>query len=177
MGVGADMSTTTRSPLIVLALLLATMLIAACSSASSGGSGSPTAPTSSKTPSTPPVSDASVTIETVGGHCLEGACGGTVTISADGTVKQTAPRPADLGTLSEPALEALMTEIEQANFDAIKSHPFTDTCPIAFDGQQFIYTFTVGSQVEKIDSCEVVVDPANPLFVAVEAALAEVVPS
>ena len=171
------MSTTARSPLLVLALLLATVLIAACTAASSGGSGSPTAPPSSDTPITPPASDVSVTIETVGGHCLEGACGGTVTISSDGTVKQTAPKPADLGTVSEPTLEALITEVEQADFDAIQSQPFTDTCPIAFDGQQFIYTFTVGSQVEKIDSCEVVVDPANPLFVAVEAALAEVAPS
>jgi hypothetical protein len=104
---------------------------------------------------------------------MDGPCGSTVVISADGSVKQTAPKAKDLGTVSEPTLEALMTEIQQADFDAIKSHPFTDTCPIAYDGQQFIYTFTVGSQVEKIDSCVVVVDPANPLFVAVSAALAE----
>ena len=125
-----------------------------------------------------PPSDVSVSIETVGGHCLEGACGGTVTIAADGTVHADRSRsPPTSGRSPSSTLDALIVEIEQADFDAIKSQPFTDTCPIAFDGQQFIYTFPVGSQVEKIDSCEVVVDPANPLFVAVEAALAEVAPS
>ena len=74
-------------------------------------------------------------------------------------------------------MQALAVEIEQADFDAIKSQPFTDTCPIAFDGQQFVYTFSVTGGSERIDSCQVVVDPENPLFVAVNAALASVAPS
>jgi hypothetical protein len=119
----------------------------------------------------------SVTVETSGGMCIDGPCGSTVTISSDGKVTQSAPKAADLGTVSEPTLDAMLTEIEQADFDAIKAQPFTDTCPIAYDGQKYVYTFTIGSEVEKIDSCEVVVDPANPLFVAVNAAIAEVAPS
>ena len=73
-------------------------------------------------------------------------------------------------------MQALVVEVEQADFEAIKSQPFTDTCPIAFDGQQVIYTFWIVTHSEQIDSCQVVVDPANPLFVAVDAAIASVTP-
>ena len=83
--------------------------------------------------------------------------------------RSSAPFPVEL-------MQALIVEVHQADFEAIKSHPFTDTCPIAFDGQQFIYTFTIGAGSERIDSCEVVVDPANPLFIAVDAAIASVAP-
>jgi hypothetical protein len=151
------------------------MLFAACSAVSSGGS---PAPGSSDVPTTPAAAeDVSVTVETSGGMCIDGPCGSTVTITADGKVTQTAPKPSDLGTVSESTIDALVTEIEQADFEAIKSQPFTDTCPIAYDGQKVVYTFNVGSRTETIDSCEVVVDPENPLFVAVNAAMAEVAPS
>lgn len=105
---------------------------------------------------------------------MQGACGGTVAIEADGRVHATGDAPADLGTLSEILRDALATEIANADFDAIRSHPFTDTCPIAYDGQQVIYTFATAGGPVRIDSCEVVVDPAHPLFVAVTAALASV---
>jgi hypothetical protein len=45
---------------------------------------------------------------------------------------------------------------------------------VAFDGQETIYTFATASGVERIASCEVEVDPSDPLFVAVSAALATV---
>ena len=115
-----------------------------------------------------------MTVVTQGGECMQGACGGTVAIEADGRVHATGDAPAELGTLSEVVRDALATEIADADFDAIRSHPFTDTCPIAYDGQQVIYTFATASGPVRIDSCEVVVDPANPLFVAVAAALAGV---
>jgi hypothetical protein len=105
---------------------------------------------------------------------MAGACGGTIAIESDGRIHSTAPKPAELGTVREDILEGLKTELAQTDFVRIKSHPFTDTCPIAFDGQQTIYTFAAQAGVERIDSCEVVVDPAAPLFVAVSAALAGV---
>jgi hypothetical protein len=105
---------------------------------------------------------------------MAGACGSTITIEVDGRTHQSMPTPLELGVVPEAIHEAMITEIEQADFEAIKSHPFTDTCPIAFDGQEIIYTFTIVGRSERIDSCQVVVDPANPLFVAVDAALASV---
>lgn len=151
------------------------ILLSACSGAASS-------PATSAEPSSPPSAVPSVAtgplvvLETQGGHCMEGACGGTVVIDTDGRVHTPAPESKDLGALSDVLLQALTTEIEQADFEAIKSRPFTDTCPIAFDGLQLIYTFTTPSGSEKIDSCAVIVDPAHPLFAAADAAFASVQP-
>ena len=69
-------------------------------------------------------------------------------------------------------IESLQTEVEQADYVAIRGRPFTGECPTAFDGQEVIYTFHVTTGDREIASCEVAIDPADPLFVAVEAALA-----
>jgi hypothetical protein len=144
----------------------------------SAQSPSPAPPGASPDEPTPSeaVDGVSVTVEAVGGHCVQGACDSTITIEPDGRAHQVAPEPKELGTVPQEIMEALVVEVQQADFEAIKSQPFTDTCPIAFDGQQFIYTFSIVSSSERIDSCEVVVDPANPLFVAVDAAIASVAP-
>jgi hypothetical protein len=163
-------------------LVVAGILAAGCAStalpapASSPPSAAPITPAASAVdpPPSAAVDGISVTVETTGGECLAGACGSTITIEPDGRVHQLKPEPADLGTVPGVILDALVTEIEQTDFDAIRGHPFTDTCPIAYDGQQIIYTFTLAARSERIDSCEVVVDPAHPLFIAVDAALAAV---
>jgi hypothetical protein len=103
--------------------------------------------------------------------CLQGACGSTIAIETNGRVHAIAPAPAELGTVPDRALEALMTEIAQADFATLKSHPFTGTCPIAYDGQETIYVFATASGAQRIASCEVVVDPTAPLFLAVAAAM------
>jgi len=127
------------------------------------------------TPSTEQVS-ALVTIETRGGECPTGPCGSVVAIEADGRVHQLMPTELVIGQVPPVALEALRIEIDQADFSLIESRPFTDLCPTAYDGQETIYIFTValGTAFERIASCEVVVDPSDPLFVAVSAALAAV---
>jgi hypothetical protein len=170
------------------ALLLSGLLVAACASAPAPPStpappsAQPTAPDGpSASPDEPNPSEAVdgiwVAVETLGGHCLEGACGGHIVIEVDGRAHQVEPEPKELGTVPLEIMQALVVEVQQADFEAIKSQPFTDTCPIAFDGQQFIYTFWIVTYSERIDSCEVVVDPANPLFIAVDAAVASVAPN
>ena len=121
----------------------------------------------------PPV----VIVETRGGECPQGACDSTIAIEPDGRVHATAPVRTEMGTLPDTSLQALLTEIAQADFAAIMSHPFTGTCPVAFDGQEMIYTFTTATGTERIATCEVEVDPSHPLFVAVAAALAGVAPN
>jgi hypothetical protein len=111
-------------------------------------------------------------VEMRGGECPQGACESKIAIEPDGRVHATAPERQELGTLSGPALEALVTEIARTDFAAMKGHPFTAICPTAYDGQETIYTFSTASGMERIASCEVVVDPAAPLFVAVSAAVA-----
>jgi hypothetical protein len=113
-----------------------------------------------------------VIVETRGGECPKGACGSTIAIEPDGRVHATAPERTDLGTLTDVTLESLVTEIEKADFAALKSRPFTGTCPVAFDGQETVYTFMTAAGPERIASCEFVVDPTAPLFVAVAAAIA-----
>ena len=127
------------------------------------------------TPSPEPVS-ALVTIETRGGECPDGACGSVVAIEGDGRVHQLEPAEFVIGQVPPELVEALRIEIEQANFPLILSRPFTDTCPTAYDGQETIYVFTaaLGTRFERIASCEVVVDPSHPLYVAVSAALGAV---
>jgi len=168
------------------ALALTVLLLAACA-ASPNAPASPSAPAPASpsgpaaSPDEPTPSEAAtgalVTIDAIGGHCVQGACDNTITIEPDGRAHQTKPEAKELGTVPSELMQALTVEVEQADFEAIKSQPFTDTCPIAFDGQQFVYTFAAAGGAEKIDSCQVVVDPANPLFVAVNAALASVTPS
>jgi len=63
-----------------------------------------------------------------------------------------------------------------ANRAALKSHPFTGQCPIAFDGQELIFEFSVGTGTQRIASCEVDIDWGNPLFLAVGVALGKWVP-
>jgi hypothetical protein len=160
-----------RSFVAVATILV--LVVAACSGAASS-------PGTSAEPSSPQVASPSVaasplvTLETQGGECMLGACGGTIAIDTDGRVHTMAPENKELGVLSDVLLQSLVTEIEKADFAAIKSRPFTDTCPIAFDGQERIYTFTTPSGTERIDSCEVVVDPAHPLFAVTDAAFASI---
>jgi len=165
------MQTPTLRSAALLTVFLVASLFAGCSgppSSSIASSASPSAVISSPTPSRP-----LVTVETRGGMCAQGACGSTIVIEADGRVHAIAPAPAELGTAPGRGLEALNTEIAQADFAALTSHPFAGTCPIAFDGQETVYTFSIGSDTQRIASCEVIIDPAAPLFVAVTAALAD----
>jgi hypothetical protein len=93
-------------------------------------------------------------------------------IEPDGRVHATAPERLELGSLPDAALEALVAEISATEFAALRSHPFTGTCPVAFDGQETVYTFTTAAGTERIASCEVVVDLTTPLFVAIATAVA-----
>jgi hypothetical protein len=115
-----------------------------------------------------------VTVETRGGLCANGACGSIVSIEADGRVRQVRPTELPLVRLPPDLIEALRTEIDRADFGLIESRPFTGTCPVAYDGQETIYIFTVhqGTAFERIATCEVEIDPNHPLFRAVSAALA-----
>ncbi len=138
-------------------------------STSTAPSGS-TAPT--ETPSEAAVS-ALVTVETRGGLCANGPCGSIVSIEADGRVRQLEPAEILRGRLPADLLDALRMEIDRADFALIESRAFTGTCPIAYDGQETIYIFTVhqGTAFERIATCEVAIDPSHPLFRAVSAVL------
>ncbi len=117
-----------------------------------------------------------VTIETRGGHCRQGPCGGIVAIERDGRVHATAPVAAELGRLPENLKTGLEQVIRTADFQRLRSRPFSGECPVNFDGQEMIYTFTAAGGPIRLASCEVEIDPLDPLFATIEAALAAVPP-
>ncbi len=146
---------------ILFAILLATLVVAACSEVV----------TSSLLPV---VNGPLVAVTTRGGECLDGPCGSTVVIDADGTVHQTLPTESELGTVPADVLTALDAAVKTTDFDVIRAVPFDGECPVNFDGQEFIYEFGAPGGVERVASCETAIDPAHPVFAATTAALVAV---
>jgi hypothetical protein len=123
-----------------------------------------------------PVSGPLLTVEMRGGMCPAGVCDNTVILDRDGRVHAAAKPPNDLGQVNASALAALTAAIQSTDFAALRSHPFTGECPIAFDGQELIFEFGVGTGTQRLASCEVDIDWGHPLFVAVGVALGQWVP-
>ena len=142
-----------------LVLLIAAMALSACS---------PAAVASLLPPTTLPL----VTVTTRGGECPDGPCGSTLVIERDGRLHQTVPEALELGVVPTDALSALDVAIMTTDFGALRARPFTGECPVAYDGQESIYEFGAPRGVERIASCETEIDPAHPLFRAVDLALA-----
>lgn len=122
-------------------------------------------------PAAPAATGPLVTVTTRGGECFDGPCGSTVTVERDGTVRDAAKPPNELGTVPQDVLTALDAAVKTTDFDAIRAVPFTGECPVNFDGQEWIYEFGAPSGVERIATCETEVDPSHPVFAAVAAAL------
>lgn len=114
-----------------------------------------------------------VTVSTRGGECAGGPCDSSVILDRDGTVHAAAKPPNDLGHVSAQAMATLTAAVAATDFTAIRSHPFTGQCPVAFDGQELIFEFSAGGTIQRIASCEVDIDWGHPLFVAVGVALGE----
>jgi hypothetical protein len=118
-----------------------------------------------------------VTVRMHGGLCADsGECDNTVVLERDGRVHSAAKPPNDLGKADGQAMAALAAAIQATDWTALKAHPFTGECPIAFDGQELIFEFSVGTGTQRIASCEVDIDWGHPLFVALGVALGPWVP-
>lgn len=110
-------------------------------------------------------SDTLMTLQYVGGMCVYGACDAAYTISEDGKITYTRGDGTERSTeLTDAELAALADAIADADYAALTSEPFTDTCPIAYDGQELIYTFYAPTGVQVIDSCVTVIQEDAPLF-------------
>jgi len=113
-----------------------------------------------------------VTITFHGGLCADGAeCSSSTDLNSDGTVTGDAKPPNVMGRMTPGVLAQLQAAIAAADFDAIRSRPFTGTCPTAFDGQEAVFTFHVPSGDVRLAECEFELDQSSPLFDAVGAAL------
>ena len=120
----------------------------------------------------PGVGGTLVVVETRGGECINPPCGSRIAIESDGRVHQLAPIEAELGTVPADVLARLSSAIRGADYQAIKSRPFTGECPVNFDGQEIIYEFSTLAGVETIASCTIEVDPDAPPFGPVWEAMA-----
>jgi hypothetical protein len=109
--------------------------------------------------------DPLVSIHAEGGLCVYGACGQDTAILQDGsfTVKNGSGEERT-GQLDSATLATLRQEIDKADFEAIKAKPFTGTCPIAYDGQEYTFTFYRGDTTEVLDSCKYELDLTSPMF-------------
>ena len=115
-----------------------------------------------------------MTIEWRGGLCPDGLCERTLEIARDGSVHDPRKPGGRLGAVPSATVQRLGAEISRADFHRIASHPFAGTCPMAYDGQEAVYTFDAPSGLVVIASCSVAIDPTDPLFRAVDAAVAAI---
>ena len=101
-----------------------------------------------------------------GGLCVYGGCSRDITVLQNGTysVKDGSGKTTS-GALDAAMLAQLRQAIAGADFNAIRSKPFTGTCPIAADGQEYTFTFyTAGGGTEVLDSCKVELDMSSAMF-------------
>jgi hypothetical protein len=106
-----------------------------------------------------------LTIRAEGGHCVTGGCWSEQQINVDGTFTATDSTGATKsGTVDAVTVAELTQQIAVTNFAELKAQPFTGTCPIVFDGQEYSYTFQTLSGPQTIASCQVEIDENSPLF-------------
>ena len=95
-----------------------------------------------------------LTVETRGGLCADGPCGSTLFVERDGRVHEAAKPPNDVGVVPPTELAALGDAIRTTDFAQLRSHPFTGTCPTAYDGQELVFEFGAPAGIERIATCE-----------------------
>ncbi len=109
--------------------------------------------------------DTILTIRAEGGHCVSGACWSEQQVKADGSFTATDSTGAQKkGTVDAAHVAELTQQIAATDFAQLKAQPFTGICPLAFDGQELIYTFHTVSGPQTIASCTVGIDENSPLF-------------
>lgn len=100
------------------------------------------------------------TIEYTNGLC-GAACYGINVLYEDGTIHQ----GSETKHASAADLRRMKSLIEKANFDSIKSQPFTGRCPTASNGQERTYTFYMSDgKSESLRSCKYVINPKSDPF-------------
>ncbi len=160
-----------RSRGLAASLLVLLAVVTAACGGSPTASGPAPSPAVSGTPVEAVPTTPLLTVESRGGECLDGPCGSVVIVDRDGTVHSAEDPSNTLGTIPADQMAALDAAIKLTDFTLLKNRPFTGECPTNFDGQEFIFEFAAPGGTERIATCEVDVDYALPLFVAVSTAL------
>jgi hypothetical protein len=116
--------------------------------------------------------DTLLTIRAEGGLCMDGGCWSENQIKADGSFTVADNTGAQTtGALGAAAVAELTQQMAATDFEQLKAQPFTGTCPLASDGQEYTYTFQTLSGPQTLASCSVEIDQNNPLFQTVDGLL------
>jgi hypothetical protein len=114
------------------------------------------------------------TLEAQGGLCQYGACSVVFRVRDDATFEvRQGMQLLDLGRFEAAEIERVQALIAATDFAALRARPFTDLCPIAYDGPQFLYTFHTPQGEEHLDSCASDLPDDEPLLAAVHALYAQ----
>lgn len=109
----------------------------------------------------------SMTRSTWGGLCPEGPCRSELVVEPDGTWHYRAQDGQEQGRLDGAGLAGLH-EAVRATALLEDGSPSTG-CAADYDGRSVAYSWTIGDQEHRVDSCEVQIDPHDPLVVELEA--------
>lgn len=106
-----------------------------------------------------------VSIKAHGGLCPYGECSAQQEIFKDGIYKLIDGTGHEKkASIDQGDTRRLVDLIEKTDFQQIKSHPFKEICPTAYDGQEVLYSFYTSHGVEEIGSCQYQIDENDPLF-------------
>jgi len=118
-----------------------------------------------------------LTMAAAGGLCPYGVCRTDLSLETDGTyVLQDGDAVPREGAADQARLVQLAEYINKADFNEIKSHPFPDLCPTAYDGTEMTYTFHTSHGTEVVASCGFAIDHGQPLFQLADALWHEILP-
>lgn len=106
-------------------------------------------------------------IKSIGGDCPNQTCDTHFSVQYNGAWTSQSFGKKIQGTVNQDSILNFQEEMENANFIAIRSKPFTETCPTAYDGQEYTYIFYTSHGKETLSSCQTAIDFESPLFQAV----------
>ncbi len=106
-----------------------------------------------------------VTIDAHGGRCVEGECRAVTTIDRSGRLTIDADGGPQVLSVAPDLLRVLAAAVDSTDYARITAVPFEGLCSTAVDGMELTYTFhPAGRPPVTFSSCEVAIDPADPLF-------------
>ncbi len=147
------------------------LAIAGCASSVEPGTTAATAATlTGASPATISPGDVIATRVTTGGLCPTGPCSSRIDVRSDGSwVSSTTGASVQhrTGVADPQELATLLSALAQTRMD--QETAFTGTCPIAYDGSEVTYTWQAADGPHRVSSCERVVDPGDPLVLALAA--------
>ena len=152
--------------------VVAAVLLSGCSGAGDGSAPDPAGPgmVAARTHAAGP--EMTLTRTTWGGLCPEGPCRSELVVDGDGAWRYEAEDGREQGRLSGAELDRLRRAVLATGLS--EDGPASTHCAADSDGRSVAYSWTVGGESLRVDSCEVAVDADDPLVVELEELAARV---